>query len=544
MPRYIHHANEQSFIEAGQILSRDDVSTALSTIGTGESELSKRLLSKVLLENTDDVVFVLSLKGLFLYLSPSCQKVLEYDSNELSGTALSSICHPSDIVPVTRELKETSSSTTVDIVFRIRRKQSGYMWFEGSGSLHTEQGKGRKSVVLVGRQRPVYTLNKLDIQESGGIGDNEVWAKLSASGLFLFNSANVRQLLDKQPEELIGTSMQSLMRPESRQEFSRVLEIARSGRIASCKHELLNKRGQVLQAYSTIYPGDASEGQKPTFIIAQTRLLKYSRSSTNNQRPTALTTTEYSSSESTKQLGSDVSATSLMPATTIIQHLSNGESVPTSAGHWGFEIGRQDFALAADENMFDELKTTRSTSWQFELRQMEKRNRLLAEELQGLLAARKKRKRRKGAGNVEKDCANCHTRATPEWRRGPSGNRDLCNSCGLRWAKQQGRISPRTTTSQRSVHSHSSQTGNASPKHASSAAIKAKNQASIEGTLAQTGMSMPPQASGAEMGDGHVSKAAKFDADATPRRQSMSFNVPTKIEEGEEDEEPDDEEMD
>jgi GATA zinc finger len=33
-----------------------------------------------------------------------------------------------------------------------------------------------------------------------------------------------------------------------------------------------------------------------------------------------------------------------------------------------------------------------------------------------------------------KDCANCHTRVTPKWRRGPSGRRDLCNSCGLRWA--------------------------------------------------------------------------------------------------------------
>lgn len=37
---------------------------------------------------------------------------------------------------------------------------------------------------------------------------------------------------------------------------------------------------------------------------------------------------------------------------------------------------------------------------------------------------------------MEKSCAMCTTRNTPEWRRGPSGNRDLCNSCGLRWAKQ------------------------------------------------------------------------------------------------------------
>jgi hypothetical protein len=49
-------------------------------------------------------------------------------------------------------------------------------------------------------------------------------------------------------------------------------------------------------------------------------------------------------------------------------------------------------------------------------------------------------------GNVIRDCANCHTRNTPEWRRGPSGQRDLCNSCGLRWAKQTGRVSPRNSS--------------------------------------------------------------------------------------------------
>ena len=97
-------------------------------------------------------------------------------------------------------------------------------------------------------------------------------------------------------------------------------------------------------------------------------------------------------------------------------------------------IGHQDESLASEDNLFDELKTTKSSSWQYEIRQLEKKNRILAEEVQSLIAAKKKRKRRKGK-DQQKDCANCHTRVTPEWRRGPSGQRDLCNSCGLRWAK-------------------------------------------------------------------------------------------------------------
>ena len=503
MPRYVFSSSDRpnSSLESGQTISRDEVSTVLSTIGSGESDLSKKIWDKVLLENTDDVIFVLSLKGLFLYLSPASKKVLEYDPSELMGTALSSVCHPSDIVPVTRELKDTTTAASVSIVFRFRRKNSGYMWFEGHGALHTEQGKGRKSIVLIGRERPVYTLSKLDILSAGGIGENEVWTKLSTSGMFLYVSSSIRSILDKQPEELVGTSIQALMRSDSRADFARILEVARAGRRAQTRHELLNRRGQVLQAFSSVYPGDAVEGHKPTFFVAQTRLLKYSRptaapTSTQAQRPQSLSKPERETSFSLPQptAGSNAgdpvgastpnpnqplrsfgrtnstasqsgrpTAAAAQPAASPTKYMSTFEAVTTYAGQDSLPLGSQDQALADDSNLFDELKTTRSTSWQYELRQMEKRNRLLAEELQALLAARKKRKRRKGTGSVEKDCANCHTKTTPEWRRGPSGNRDLCNSCGLRWAKQQGRISPRTTSAKSAA---SAAGGGGSPKHA------------------------------------------------------------------------------
>jgi PAS domain S-box-containing protein len=431
LPRYIWQPPDSSrAFDGGQTVSRDDVSTVLSSINTNaDSELTKRLWDKVLLENTDDVVHVLSLKGLFLYLSPSCRNVLEYDPAELVGTGISSVCHPSDIVPVTRELKDTIPGAPVNVVYRIRRKKSGYTWFESHGSLCVEQGKGRKCIILVGRERPVYALHRDDLDAAGGIGEAEIWTKVSTSGMFLFVSSNVRTLLDRSPEDLIGTSIQALMRPESRELFNRALEQARTGKRSSHKHEVFNKRGLVLQAQTTLYPGDASEGQKPTFLVAQTRLLKTSRngpSSTQGSKTSAANT----------RTPSESGALSTQPPTSPNVG-SADEPVPTltRSGAAALAIGNQDQALAAEDNIFDELKTTRCTSWQFELRQMEKSNRLLAEELAALISNKKKRKRRR-PGHVQRDCANCHTRTTPEWRRGPSGQRDLCNSCGLRWAKQ------------------------------------------------------------------------------------------------------------
>lgn len=450
LPKYVFNpgdSNRTKDPEVDRSVPSDEVTTVLSTLHT-DSELSKRIWDKVLLENTDDVVHVLSLKGLFLYLSPSCKKTLEYDPHELVGTALSSVCHPSDIVPVTRELKDTSTGAAVSVIFRIRRKFSGYTWFEAHGALHNEQGKSKKCIILVGRARPVYALLRNDVVN--GFGDSELWTKMSTTGMFLYVSQHVKSLLDRVPDELVGTSAQSLMRSESKVEFGKALELARCGYKHTFKHDVQNKRGQTLHAETTLYPGDAAEGTKATFIIGQTRLLKMGRGqpalvkqgsgqsdNSNSQRfmnsmASGSPATQNSVALSTKHSPQSLNG-AMTPTGPGQQQDVNG--VVTSAGGQGLDIGNQDELLAADDNVFDELKTTRSTSWQFELRQMEKRNRLLAEELQSLLSSRKKRKRRKGMGQLQKDCANCHTRNTPEWRRGPSGQRDLCNSCGLRWAK-------------------------------------------------------------------------------------------------------------
>ncbi|KAF2096540.1 hypothetical protein NA57DRAFT_24211, partial [Rhizodiscina lignyota] len=534
MPRYIMHtpSDQSNQMDFGQTITRDDVSTVLTTLGTGESELSKRIWDKVLLENTDDVVHVLSLKGLFLYLSPSCRKVLEYDASELVGTALSSVCHPSDIVPVTRELKDTSSSSSVNVVFRIRRKNSGYMWFESHGSLHTEQGKGRKCIILVGRERPVYTVSKNDIAAAGGIGENELWTKMSTSGMFLFVSANVRQLLDRQPEELVGTSIQALMRPESKQEVGRMLAMARTGKKASVQHEMMNKRGQVLKAFTTIYPGDAVEGQKPTFVVAQTRLIRFQRGGSASVQRMAVYPKQNESNGSHPGISVGTGDTTPMSSLAGTEKYVQTDGAPiTYAGQQGLTLGRQDAILASEENLFDELKTTRSTSWQYELRQMERRNRLLAEEVQGLLASKKKRKRRKGAGQLQKDCANCHTRTTPEWRRGPSGNRDLCNSCGLRWAKQNGRISPRAS-SQHSVHSaHSDKASkaSASPLHNQISASDVVTSAPSAAAKASMKLVVPHHQKSNPNGPVPLGKtAARIDAAAS---QGL-VNLPPKIDEG------------
>ena len=255
----------------------------------------------------------------------------------------------------------------------------------------------------------------------------------------MYVSGAVRGLLDLVPRELEGTSMKDLMRKESQAEFGRAVEKARKGMVVGLRHEVLHKRGQLVPAQTVLYPEEAG---KPSFLIAVTRLVKgggAGRVIAGGKGAAA------AAGGGGAMSGGGMSNPPVAPGTMAMTASSaTAVTFREAISHPGASGDDED-----DEggDIFAELRPTRCTSWQYELRQMEKVNRLLAEELTQLMANKKKRKRRKGggagygaggsgSGSAVRDCANCHKRDTPEWRRGPSGNRDLCNSCGLRWAKQ------------------------------------------------------------------------------------------------------------
>lgn len=60
-------------------------------------------------------------------------------NSELLALTLPTLLHPADVVPVMRQLKEagTSSNLAVSLLYRIRRKQSGWIWIEAKGRMHS-----------------------------------------------------------------------------------------------------------------------------------------------------------------------------------------------------------------------------------------------------------------------------------------------------------------------------------------------------------------------------------------------------------------------
>jgi len=212
------------------------ISAPTSSAEDVESQEGNNPLSLLLLNAMPDFLLVLSLKGSFLYIAPSITRVLEYSPEELIGKSVADYCHPSDIVPLMRELKESSTflgpqegqrfvssltniPKTVNLLFRARTKGNTYVWIECTGRLHMEPGKGRKAIILSARPRTMPrfswrpTADAIWQDNVGGRADaaREVWGMLSVSGTVLFMSANVKTVLGWGVGEIIGMSLNDII---------------------------------------------------------------------------------------------------------------------------------------------------------------------------------------------------------------------------------------------------------------------------------------------------------------------------------------------
>ncbi|OBT42946.1 hypothetical protein VE00_07313 [Pseudogymnoascus sp. WSF 3629] len=261
-------------LDTSVTLSPGEVSTILTSFQAGLNYDHTGLRDTLLLENSPDVIHILSPMGHFLYVSPSSQRILGYAPEELVGTALSSVCHPSDIVSVMRDLKDaTTGGGSITTIFRIRHATRGYIWFETHGRLRpssSSSSSSSKTLLLTSRERPVYSLPYTSISASGTLTDSDIWSKLSTSGLILYISSSVRTLLDRSPSSLVGTSFQALLPGEQRGGFEECL----AGRGRGWRHEVRNKRGVGVMVVTSLFAGDGRDGGKCGFLVALTRLVK------------------------------------------------------------------------------------------------------------------------------------------------------------------------------------------------------------------------------------------------------------------------------
>ena len=328
-----------------------------------------QLLSFTLLGSAPDFIHVLSLRGLFLYVAPSVKRVLGYAAEDLAGKMISNYCHPADLVPLMRELKESSSPPSadsgplsapkkVDLLYRIKSKDGVFVWVESRGRLHAESGKGRKAIILSGRVRPMPKLawgspsqtGGLAVAAPGGKGDQtisgnprEFWGTVNLDGTFLFVGASVRDLLGWSVAEVIGQRLEDFV----------------------------------------VSSEDRRQPEYNTYRMVSESLVTAVRAKTAG--PTQL------AFEMRKKDGSKIRV--LM----VLYHSTIPRSTLTLPDPLICQVKAANDSIHAQvtrppqEQVFEEMDVSRNTSWQYELQQLKYANERLLEEVQNLEAVHPKR---------------------------------------------------------------------------------------------------------------------------------------------------------
>ncbi|KAE8213624.1 hypothetical protein CF327_g2868 [Tilletia walkeri] len=287
-------ANRRSVIPIPPPLAPDPIQEALEEktrqvngahklaeiVASGQADV--RPWARLLLDNAQDLIYVLSLKGIFLYVSPSVERILGYKAEELIGRSISDFCHPSDVVPVFRELKDSTSNASiaaaarksaravggykaltkggagqsgpqVNLLLRMRHKHLGHQWIESVGKLHLEQGKGRKVVISSGRPRTVYNLSWDQVRRTTDDREPAFWSKVSLDGLVLSSTSRTAAVLGCTPAMLQGQHLMEMCNGEA---APAIVQALRSNSVSMVSHMLHDTvgQGEPVPVISTFYP--------------------------------------------------------------------------------------------------------------------------------------------------------------------------------------------------------------------------------------------------------------------------------------------------
>jgi PAS domain S-box-containing protein len=117
--------------QLGRVVERVRAESALRA-----SEERYRLLA----ENTGDMILLVNDQGRYIYISPSCQKVLGYQPAELVGTIAFDLIHPDDRAAVEAEWEQTLAHDTGRIMMRYRHADDSWRWLEARGTTVFQEG--------------------------------------------------------------------------------------------------------------------------------------------------------------------------------------------------------------------------------------------------------------------------------------------------------------------------------------------------------------------------------------------------------------------
>ncbi|KAH7319495.1 hypothetical protein BKA65DRAFT_465452 [Rhexocercosporidium sp. MPI-PUGE-AT-0058] len=360
---------------------------AQSTLTSGSTltEFTKRRnWSQRVVEELKDFLHILTPDGRIVYLSPSGEQLTGYSRDELVGKFIVDFIHPDDSGIFVREFNESiASGHPLRFFYRFRRKDDTYTIFESHGHPHltSEAAQYTGPVNASGFCRGFFMMARPYPTKNAALLDSFLEHKIENERL----RKRIDDLKREEAEEADELHQSWLKNQEGRSEQPSE-ETDTLGSVSTSIHTM-NPDALAMPppAKPTLNPAlttqnlaDANAGSRPDSI--NDKMARY-EGATHIETIEMLTGLRYQDGERSRGI-------------------STGDQSPALIrGDAGIAIPVDKDGRAADKKKKIKLPD-------------------------------------------EYVCTDCGTLDSPEWRKGPTGPKTLCNACGLRWAKKEKKKGP------------------------------------------------------------------------------------------------------
>ncbi|KAI3338259.1 hypothetical protein F4824DRAFT_90576 [Ustulina deusta] len=345
--------------------------------GSALTEFTKRRNwpAKVI-EELRDVLYLLDANGRIKYVSPSAFSITGYQPEEIVDTFLKDIVHPDDMGTFTSEMNECiAKGNPLRVFYRMKKKDHQYAIFEAVGHAH----------IAAARFAPNPS-NKSPFCQAVFIMSRP-YPTRNASLLDSF-------LEHKIENERLRRRIAELRREEEEEEASQQswLQETRSDVTPSDDTIMSNTQG------ATMFKQTAADAQA---MPPPERPLNGALTRENLEGATAGNRPDSIGDKMARYEGA--CRTDTIEMFTGLRYVEGERSRGVTTGSSSLTLIKGDVGIAIPVDR--DPKTG------------ERKKKLKIAE--------------------EYVCTDCGTLDSPEWRKGPSGPKTLCNACGLRWAKKE-----------------------------------------------------------------------------------------------------------
>jgi PAS domain S-box-containing protein len=176
---------------------------------------------RALIENSLDIVTVIDAYGTILYASPSTLRILGYDPEAMTGQSVFDLVHSADLARVRDFLASRMSTPGVAplIECRIQREDGTWRHFEVAGNNLLDDPTVHAIVVnardVTQRREAEQRLHASERRFRRMVENSwDVFATVSAEGVFEFISPSVSRVLGHDPADYVGRPMFEFVHPD------------------------------------------------------------------------------------------------------------------------------------------------------------------------------------------------------------------------------------------------------------------------------------------------------------------------------------------